>query len=95
MFTHVGHTYDNTPASDTASRATGAKKASHIPEPIDCLADICDFEVVTAPAVESENQLQDELRRHFKFEGHTSLAASLLRWKVSRPITVHDLTFDQ
>jgi len=45
--------------SDTASKAT---KASHRSEPMDYLADICDFEVVTAPVVESENQLEDRLR---------------------------------
>lgn len=97
LFTHVARAYyDNKPASNTTSKGTEAKKASRIPEPIDCLADICDFEVETAPVVESENQLQDELRRYFKFEGGcTSLAASLAWWKVSWPISIHDLASDQ
>jgi len=97
LFTHVAHAYyNNKPASNTTSKGTEAKKASHIPEPIDCLADICDFEVETAPMVESENQLQDELRWYFKFEGGcTSLAALLAWWKVSWPISIHDLASDQ
>ena len=87
LFAHVACIYyNNTPVSDTASKLTEAKNTSHTSrsDPIDCLADICDFEVVTAPVAESEDRLQDELRQYFKFEGgRTSLAASLAWWKVS------------
>jgi hypothetical protein len=86
LFTHVAQTYYENPPTvkSTPSMAPTTAQQDH-KSASTWLNSICAFEVAEVPVAEaSQDRLQDELRRYFKFEGgRGEISNPLGWWKVS------------